>query len=48
LQVDLSAGSVAELGKLAQRLSEVASTSLAAEIFDLLAGRTRENERGQS
>ena len=48
LQVEFSAGTVAEFGKLAQRLSETASTTLAAEIFDLLAGRTPENEQGQS
>lgn len=48
LHVEFSAGSVAEFGKLTQRLSDAVSTTVPAEIFDLLAGRTPENESGQT
>ena len=48
LHVEFSAGSVAELGKLTQRLNDAVSTTVPAEIFDLLAGRSPENESGQT
>jgi hypothetical protein len=48
LQVEFSAGSAAEFGKLTQGLNEAATAGLTAEIFDLLSGRTAENEPDQS
>ena len=45
LQVEFSAGSVAEFEKLTHRLSDAGSTGLVAEIFDLLTGQNNENDQ---
>lgn len=48
LQVEFSAGSVAELAELTSRLSAAAATSWSTEIFELLSGRTAQDVQGQS
>jgi hypothetical protein len=48
LQVEFSAGSVAELRTFTQRLSDAASTAHTAEIFDLLSGQAAEKAQGQT
>ncbi len=44
LHIEFTATSASELLALAGKLREAAATSLAPEIFDLLAGRSPENE----
>jgi hypothetical protein len=48
LQVEFSAGSVAEFGKLCQSLNDAAAAALTGEIFDLLSGRKANREPEQS
>jgi hypothetical protein len=48
LQVEFSAGSVAELKAFTQRLSDAASTGPTAEIFDLLSGQGAEKVQFQT
>ena len=48
LRVEFSAGSVAELEELTNRLNAAATTTWTTEIFDLLSGQTTEKVQGQS